>query len=230
MEGEDLDTRTFYQLSYALLPTVSQSNLKGITLHEPSRKSKYGKVAYGTQTPALSMNDKFTVNCQQAFLTFSRQFNAGGSKKQKGIPFEELHKAVSCVISRIREQDIKDLANKLVWNSHELVSYEEFQHFCWQLFQNYLTNERQFAPEIYSPTASLSKNYKSVDSYDKLARKQHYVSTTPYDTTGTHQPVTTTTSVMTKASSTGGLSALEKDAVCEVMKKENREKRRSNRK
>lgn len=226
MESEDLDTRSFYKQTFALLPTVSKRNLKGISLAEPASRSKGSKLR--TDAPPLKTADKFAMNCWNAFNRFSRPFSATGGREERGMPFEYLNSAVHFVHNNIPDQQVFRAADKLMWTPHELISFEEFRRFCWQLFQESLSIPPASIIPLDPQSPQPSPGKPSIDSFDKLSRRQHYISTTSIQNRSSQPIMSTNSSIFSKSSSAGGLSTVEKDAICEVVKRENREKRYKN--
>lgn len=226
MDGpHDLDLRSFYKQTFALLPTVSKKNLKGIKVSDPLSRKK--KEHASSDAMPITVNDKFAMNCWNAFARFARPYTAAGGRKDQGMSFEHLETAVSLVHGHIPSAEVMRLADTLVWNRNELISFEEFRRFCWQLFQDSLHEKQGSIASPDSKSAFESPARQSVDSFDKLSRQQHYISAAPPAHSASQQHLFAASSVMSRSSTTAGLSAIDKDAVCEVVKKENREKRRS---
>jgi hypothetical protein len=240
MESEDLDLRSFYRQTYALLPTVSKRTGKVNKLKDLPNRTSSSRSRSKIEGDAMGIStvDKFTMNCRRAFMSFARPFAATGGRQEHGMPFADLSPAVGLVHGHISAQQISKLADTRNWTANELISFEEFRMFAWQLFQDSLAADDAH-PELKSPVSeshshshshSPSKSH-SVDSFEKLSRQQHFVSTASIDRIMAQpqpqQPLSTTASGLSKAASAGagGLTALEKDAVCEVVKRENRDKR-----
>ena len=216
---DTLDTRSFYDQSFALLPAVKSKIF--------SKPKKFDPSNFGSN--GIRRSDKFTLNCWNAFQKYARPLSASkcispphllgemGDHLELSIQF--LQRAVLLVHPDARLEEIEKLASDLEWHSKETVPWERFKYFCWELFHKSL----QFRQKAVNVDSQVPMD--SHAAFDQLERKQKYISSmgldSQYDISSTFQ---------SQSSRIRGVAAssVEKDGLTEIIKREVRSNIRHN--
>jgi hypothetical protein len=209
--SDGVDTRLFYQQSFALLPAIKSV---------PQRRRNNIDSAKHDEFKELKRSDKFTLNCWNSFCKYARPVSQakGGAENREGegeLHIAKLLQAVKLVHSDVRLDDVQKLSAELLWSENEMISWEKFKYFCWELFHKVLQFREH---EVLVDEGTLEQ---SQQSFDVLNRRQKYITSTGLDCLGG----STSQSQFSRVAGTS-ISSIQKDGVVEVIRRELRENAR----
>lgn len=209
-DSDGVDTRLFYQQSFALLPAIKSSVFQRKRNDNESRYDEFKE---------LKRSDKFTLNCWNSFCKFARPVSpTRDAEKREGeseLNIAKLPQAVKLVHSDVRLEDVQKLASELLWSENEMISWEKFKYFCWELFHKVLQFREH---EVHIDEGTLEQ---SQQSFDVLSRRQKYITSTGLDCLGG----SSSQSQLSRVAGTS-ISSIQKDGVVEVIRRELRENAR----
>ena len=209
-DSDGVDTRLFYQQSFALLPAIKSSVFQRKRIDNESRYDEFKE---------LKRSDKFTLNCWNSFCKFARPISpTRDAEKREGeseLNIAKLLQAVKLVHSDVKLEDVQKLTSELLWSENEMISWEKFKYFCWELFRKVLQFREH---EVHVDEGTLEQ---SQQSFDVLSRRQKYITSTGLDCLGG----SSSQSQLSRVAGTS-ISSIQKDGVVEVIRRELRENAR----